>query len=179
VQSSAQVLPSAPEDQRTNNVERSWQTLSHRMCAMMLNQDNLARTCGSPSCLRRAPTTMQCATNATATPLELMCGWKPDEHYTKFHPGQLAMCPSTGHRKVLKAHFELCVTVCPCHIICPPCVLLEGQAAAGSFQEQPVGLELADLTQAEAAKLNPSSTGRQARLSASTAERIATLDSKP
>jgi hypothetical protein len=57
-----QVLPSAPEDQRTNNVERSWQTLSHRMCAMMLNQDNLARTCGSPSCLRRAPTTMQCAT---------------------------------------------------------------------------------------------------------------------
>jgi hypothetical protein len=35
-----QILPSAPEDQRTNPVERSWQTLAHRACAMMLNQDN-------------------------------------------------------------------------------------------------------------------------------------------
>jgi hypothetical protein len=95
----------------------------------------------------------------------------------KVYPGQLAMCPSTGHRKVLKAHFELCVTVCPCHIICPPCVLLEGQAAAGSSQEQPVGLELADLA-SRGSKTQPQFDG-QARLSASTAERIATLDSKP
>jgi hypothetical protein len=84
---------------------------------MMLNQDNLAKDMWFAFLLAACTyDNAVCHGDATATP-ELMCGWKPDlEHYAKFHPGQLAMCPSTGHRKVLKAHFELCVTVCPCAI---------------------------------------------------------------
>jgi hypothetical protein len=85
------VLPSAPEDQRTNNVERSWQTLSHRMCAMMLNQDNLAKDMWFAFLLAACTyDNAVCHGDATAHP-ELMCGWKPDlEHYAKFHP-------SAGH----------------------------------------------------------------------------------
>jgi hypothetical protein len=115
-------LKFSPPPQRTSapTTWRSWQTLSHRMCAMMLNQDNLARTCGSPSCLRRAPTTMQCATVTLRLHLELMCGWKPDlEHYAKFHPGQL--CAG----QVLKALRALCYRV-PVPYNLAHLVLLEG-----------------------------------------------------
>jgi hypothetical protein len=108
-------LPSAPEDQRTNNVERSWQTLSHRMCAMMLNQDNLAKNMGSPSCLRRAPTTMQCAT-VTLRLHPRAHVWMEARQNTTQSFTQVSWPCATGHRKVLKAHFELCVTVCPCHM---------------------------------------------------------------
>jgi hypothetical protein len=39
-----QVLPSAREPQ-TSPVERTWQTLSQRMCAMMLNQGQPGQGC--------------------------------------------------------------------------------------------------------------------------------------
>jgi hypothetical protein len=117
-----QVLPSAPEDQRTNNVERSWQTLSHRMCAMMLNQDNLAKDMWFAFLLAACTyDNAVCHGDATATPPSSCVDGSPTSNTTQSFTHQLAMCPSTGHRKVLKALRALVLPCAPCHIICPPC----------------------------------------------------------
>jgi hypothetical protein len=158
------ILPSAPEDQQTNPVERSWQTVSHRMCAMMLNQDNLAKNMWFLFLLAAcAYENAVCHGDEMATPLELMCGWKPDyNHFTEFYTGQLAMCPRVGGKQFMQSAFQLCVTVCPVPYNKANLVLLEDsrqlQVRVGV---KPVGTELHDLSEAEAAKLQPTFQGNK------------------
>jgi hypothetical protein len=63
-------LKFSPPPQRTSapTTWRSWQTLSHRMCAMMLNQDNLARTWFAFLLAACTYDNAVCHGDATATP---------------------------------------------------------------------------------------------------------------
>jgi hypothetical protein len=141
-------LPSAPEDQRTNNVERTWQTLSHRMCAMMLNQDNLAKNMGSPSCLRRAPTTMQCATVTLRPHPSSSCVVEADRTLHKVSPRSAGHVPQ-GIGRSSRLTSSSVLPYAPCHM--PTWCCLRGRQLQVRSGVQAVGLELADLTQAEAA----------------------------
>ena len=153
-----QMLPSAPEDQATNPEERGFQTISHRMATLMLQQTNLKKNHWwlflVAACVYD---TVVCHKDATQTPCEMMRSIKPCyEHITEFFPGQLAMCPRVGGKKLLDSNFQLCVAICPVLHSKAWVVLLEGGSQPQIRSRlQPVGLELQDLTAKEALRLQP------------------------
>ena len=152
------VQPSAPEDQATNPEERGYQTISHRMAALMLQQNNLKKDNWwlflIAACVYD---TVVCHRDETRTPCELMRSIKPCyEHITEFFPGQLAMCPRVGGKKLLDSNFQLCVAICPVLHNNAWVVLLEGGSQPQIRSRlQPVGVELSDLTAKEALRLQP------------------------
>jgi hypothetical protein len=150
--------PNLPPPQRTSaptTWRETWQTLSHRMCAMMLNQDNLAaeHVVRLPVCGVHLRHAVCHGGDATAHPrAHVWMEVRPRTLHSVLprSAGHVPQCTGIGRSSRLTS--SLCYRVPLCHTICAHLVLLEGgrqlQVRSGV---QAVGLELADLTHAEAA----------------------------
>ena len=153
-----QLCASAPEDQATNPVERGWQTISHRMTAMLLQQDTLTKNDWLLVWLAALVfDSVVCHAGESASPYELMTGNVPDlEHVGKFYVGQKVMFPNTGAKQLLKPNFMVGVHIAPvlgnrAHMV----LIGESRTPQIRSRVQAVGLELKGLSVQELAKLQP------------------------
>ena len=153
------LIPSAPENQKTNPVERGYQTLSHRMAGMFLQQNNLTKdqwlmVWFAALVLSR----LVCSGERTQTPCEEMCGFVPDlTHATSFYCGQTVMVPRPQKKKgLMVTGFQPAVYILPILANKAHLVLLEGQEDPQVRSDvQAVGLQLPELPEAELDKLKP------------------------
>jgi hypothetical protein len=150
------LLPAAPGDQRSNPIERAWQTISHRMANMLLQQINLVKSdwvlvwfaaIVHDRCV--------CHRGMEKTPYELMCGFVPDvEDWAKFFTGQTVMFPAVKSQGLLSTGHQVGVYILP---------MLPGKASLVRIGDKTqvrsgvraVGAGVRDLTAKELAKLAP------------------------
>ena len=110
-----QLIPSVPEDQQTNPVERSYQLACHIMCTLVLSQVTLSKKhwllfLFASNILMNTV----CRRGEEKTPCKLFTQIVPDLlHITAFPIGTLALCPSVGKKQILDSMNELVVVICP------------------------------------------------------------------
>ena len=152
------VTASAPEDQATNPIERGWQTITHRMTAMLLQQDTLTKADWLLVWLAALVLdSVVCHAGESRSPYELMTGNVPDlAHAAEFYVGQKVMFPNTGTKQLMKPNFQFGVHIAPILANKAHLVLVgENRTPQVRSRVQSVGLELRSLSAEEWTKLQP------------------------
>ena len=152
------LCPSAPEDQATNPIERGWQTISHRMTTMLLQQDTLTKSDWLLVWLAALVLdSVVCHAGEQRSPYELMTGNVPDiAHAAAFFVGQTVMFPNTGRKELMKPNYQVGVHIAPVLGNKAHLVLVGGSRTPQvRSRVEAVGLELKNLSSGELEKLKP------------------------